>query len=141
MAFWVVCTTGRALEQTTFSVSGRHNIKILGLPGFGSSGYSPVPYDFDYTGLVNAYYAVPNEKLGIKSVRERYYLGPCRPDDAYVAAIEHINQFREEIFQFITDFVFLDMKEKRDMISYLEEYFNLAAKNSTLVYALRRTCY
>jgi hypothetical protein len=124
-----------------FSVSGRHNIKILGLPGFGTSGYTPVPYDFDYTGLVNAYYAVPNEQLGIRSVRERYYLGPCRPDVAYEAAIEHINQFREEIMQLVNDFVFLDMKEKRDMISYLEEYFDQSTKNSTIVNALRRTCY
>jgi hypothetical protein len=124
-----------------FSVSGRHNIKILGLPGFGTKGYTPVPYDFDYTGLVNAYYAFPNEKLGIKSVRERYFLGPCRTDDAYIAAIEHINQFREEIMQLINEFEFLDLKAKKEMIRYLEEYFTQASRHNMIKYALRRTCY
>ena len=116
------------IGNTDFSVSGRHNIKILGLPGFGTNGYTPVPYDFDYTGLVNTYYAFPNEELGIKSVRERYFLGPCRTDDAYLAAIEHINQFREEIIQLITEFEFLDLKAKKEMIRYLEEYFKQASQ-------------
>ncbi len=29
------------IGNTDFSVSGRHNIKILGLPGFGTNGYTP----------------------------------------------------------------------------------------------------
>ena len=31
-----------------YSITGRHNMKILGMPGFGSEGYTPVPYDFVY---------------------------------------------------------------------------------------------
>lgn len=124
-----------------FSVSGRHNIKILGLPGFGTAGYTPVPYDFDYTGLVNAYYALPNEELGIKSVRERYFLGPCRTDAAYVAAIEHINQFREEIIQLVNEFEFLNQKAKKDMTRYLEEFFELASHPDKIENAIRSTCY
>lgn len=124
-----------------FSVSGRHNIKILGLPGYGAAGYSPVPYDFDYTGLVNAYYAIPNEELGIKSVRERYFLGPCKNDGAYIAAIEHINKLREEILGEVNEFEFLDQKEKKDMIQYIEQYFTLASQPDMIERAISRTCY
>jgi hypothetical protein len=31
-----------------------------------------VPYDFDYAGIVDAYYAVPNEGLEIENVRQRF---------------------------------------------------------------------
>ncbi|MCK4880104.1 MAG: hypothetical protein KAS82_05560 [Bacteroidales bacterium] len=128
------------IGNADYSVAGRHNLKILGLPGFGSEGYTPVPYDFDYTGLVDAYYAVPGENLGLASVRERYYLGPCREDEAFIAAIEHINQCREEILQLVTGFDYLDTKYKNGAIQYLEHYFELAGQYQSLIPSLQKTC-
>jgi len=123
-----------------YSITGRHNMKILGMPGFGSQGYTPVPYDFDYSGLVDAAYAVPGENLGISSVRERYYLGACRDKEAYMAAIEYINQYREEILQMVNDFEYLDQKHKENLISYLEEYFAEAGTDYMLKNSLQKTC-
>jgi hypothetical protein len=123
-----------------YSITGRHNMKILGLPGFGSEGYTPVPYDFDYSGLVDASYAIPGENLGIRSVTERYYLGPCREDEAYLEAIEHINHYREDILQLVNDFEYLDQKYKKNLIWYLEDYFAMAGRNNMLKYSIQRTC-
>ena len=123
-----------------YSVTGRHNLKVLGMPGYGTEGYTPVPYDFDYTGLVNADYAVPGENLGITSVTERYYLGPCRKDEAYVAAIEHINQYREDILQMVNDFKYIDEKHKKSVIKYLEDYFAVAGQHDMIKYSLQKTC-
>jgi len=123
-----------------FSITGRHNVKILGLEGFGTSGYTPVPYDFDYSGLVNTYYAVPGENLGIETVRDRYFLGLCRNDEIFSKTIERINDHREEIYQLINEFPYLDQKEKSDMIGYLESYFVIASEPERLINALRLTC-
>ncbi len=123
-----------------FSVAGRHNVKILGMPGFGTEGYTVVPYDFDYSGLVNASYAVPGENLGISSVRERYYLGLCRSDEAFMEAIEHINQYREEILQEVNNFTYLDEKSKNDIIFYLVEYFAQASQYDLIGPRLNKTC-
>jgi hypothetical protein len=128
------------IGNSDFSVAGRHNLKILGLPGFGSEGYTPVPYDFDYSGLVDASYAVPGKDLGITSVRERYFLGPCRDDKAFVKAIEYINQYQDEILQMVNDFEYLDPKSKKGVIQYLEEYYKLAADPPSFIRSLRRTC-
>lgn len=128
------------IGNSDFSVAGRHNLKILGLPGFGSEGYTPVPYDFDYSGLVDASYAIPGESLGISSVRERYFLGPCRDDEEFVKAIEHINQYQDEIFQMVSDFEYLESKTKKGIIQYLEEYFKLAGDPPSLIRSLKRTC-
>lgn len=128
------------IGNADFSVVGRQNVKILGMPGFGSEGYTVVPYDFDYTGLVNAIYAVPGENLGISSVRERYYLGLCRSDEAFMEAIEHINQYREEILQVLNDFEYLNKKDKQDAIAYLEEYFGFASQYDIIGPMLQRTC-
>ena len=37
----------------------------------------PIPYDFDMSGIVNAPYAVPNPRFGLRNVRERLYRGRC----------------------------------------------------------------
>ena len=123
-----------------YSITGRHNMKILGMPGFGSEGYTPVPYDFDYSGLVNASYAVPGPDLGITSVRERYYLGPCRSDEAFRATIDQIDQHREEILQMVNDFEYLEEKHKKSVLSYLEDYFSAAGKDYMLKNSLQKTC-
>jgi len=128
------------IGNSDYSVTGRHNVKILGMPGFGSEGYTLVPYDFDYTGLVNADYAVPGENLGISSIRERYYLGLCRSDEDFMVAIDHINQFRDEILQLVNDFPYLQDKEKKDVIGYLEEYYALASHYDVVLRMLNNTC-
>jgi hypothetical protein len=128
------------IGNSDFSITGRHNMKILGMSGFGSEGYTPVPYDFDYSGLVDASYAIPGENLGIASVRERYYLGPCREDEVYLATIKHINQHRDEILQLVNDFEYLDPRNKKNAISYLEQYFAKAGTDHMLQFSLQKTC-
>jgi hypothetical protein len=123
-----------------YSVAGRHNMKILGLPGFGSEGYTPVPYDFDYAGIVNASYAVPGENLGISSVRQRYYLGLCREDADYQKAIDHILDHREEIRKLVSDFPYLSTKHKKEMLNYLEGYFESTVRPGFIRSNLRATC-
>ncbi len=60
-----------------YSVTGRHNLRILAMATSGPSGFIPVPYDFDYTGLVNTHYAIPGESLGIKNVGNDTSLVPA----------------------------------------------------------------
>jgi hypothetical protein len=109
-----------------YSVVGRHNVKILGLEGFGSRGYTPVPYDFDYCGLVNASYAIPDQDLGIKTIRDRLFLGLCREEEAFQKAILQINEHRQEMLELIQSFSYLKARERKDMIGYLESYFQLS---------------
>ncbi len=123
-----------------YSVTGRHNIKILAQEGFGTTGYTPVPYDFDYSGLVNTYYAVPPEDLGIRTIRDRYFRGLCRDDEAFRKAMDSIAVHREEINGYIHDFPYLDDKEKEDMIGYIESYFAAASNPASLVRSLKATC-
>lgn len=106
-----------------FSVTGRHNLKIITLKDQQVPGFVPIPYDFDYTGLVNAHYAVPGETLGISSVRERYFLGPCRSKEVELEAIRDFARYRDEMIDYVMAFEYLDEKEKLDMVAYIESYF------------------
>jgi hypothetical protein len=64
------------IANTDVSLAAQHNIRVVELP---TGQKYPVPYDFDYGGLINAPYAVPAAQLHIDTVRDRVYRGPCRP--------------------------------------------------------------
>jgi len=123
-----------------YSVTGRHNIKILGLPGYGSEGYTPVPYDFDYAGLVDASYAIPGEDLGITSVTQRYYLGPCREDAEYQSTMQHLKDHREEILELVQEFPYLSEKGREKAIAYIESYYIDASDPDFIKWTLSSSC-
>ncbi|HER10214.1 MAG TPA: hypothetical protein ENO20_15015 [Bacteroides sp.] len=123
-----------------YSVTGRQNLKIIALDGPGPSGFIPVPYDFDYTGLVNTHYAVPGEALGIKTVRERYYLGLCGSRERHLSVIRELESYREKISRLILDFEYLDDMEKMDMVAFIQSYFNAAQKEKFIDREIMSTC-
>ncbi len=128
------------IGNANYSVTGRHNLKILSLNSGNPSGFLPVPYDFDYSGLVNADYAVPSEALGTSSVRERYYLGPCRPIEVHKETIQKLAQFEDEVMAYIKAFEYLDDKEKVDMNGYLESYFKESRESWFIDRKITPTC-
>ena len=124
-----------------YSVTGRHNLKILAMETSGPVGFVPVPYDFDFTGLVNTVYAKPREELNITSVRERYYLGPCRSDeDLYREAITELESLRTEIEELIWNFEYLEEESRLDMIGYIESFFNTAQNERFIEREVLPTC-
>ena len=51
-----------------------HNARLL---SSGPSRYIPVPYDFDFSGFVDAPYALPPDRISVPNVRTRLYRGQC----------------------------------------------------------------
>lgn len=107
-----------------YSIAGRHNVKLIKINEFQKPYPIPVPYDFDYSGLVNTYYALPGENLDLESVRERYFLGVCRSEEEYKSTLNYFKEKKEELIQLIADFEYLEEIEKADMINYLNEFYN-----------------
>jgi hypothetical protein len=128
------------IGQCDYSVTGRHNLKILTLKEYGPTGFIPVPYDFDYTGLVNTNYAVPTENLGITSVRQRYFLGSCRSEKEYEETIAWLASYREEIENLILNFEYLEEGERVEMVEYLESYFKETEQKGFIRRSIESTC-
>ena len=75
--------------NTDWSMVRFHNVEVLQ----NSEGvYVPVPYDFDWTGLVSPRYARPDERLGISTVRQRLYRGFCRPDFRFLDGLRPVRR-------------------------------------------------
>lgn len=63
------------IGNTDWFIQNRHNLEFAVIPGHPL--LVPIPYDFDYSGLVGATYAAHHESLGLTSINSRYYQGWC----------------------------------------------------------------
>lgn len=109
--------------NTDWSIPGMHNIYMLKSKDPAKPKPYVVPYDFDYAGVVDALYAVPNEQLGTESVRERVYRGVCLPEADLINAKERILKKKQDINQLIQNDQLLDKRIKQSTVKYLNEFF------------------
>ncbi|HUX57212.1 MAG TPA: hypothetical protein VMV77_09565 [Bacteroidales bacterium] len=129
------------IGNTDWSVPILHNVVVLSQPTSERPDLAIIlPYDFDYSGLVNTSYAVPFEGLEIKSVRDRRYLGICRDKDVFVDALGEFSDKKEELSKVINDFPYLKEKTKKEMINYLDGFFNGIDKPNNLINKLFNGC-
>ena len=129
------------IGNTDWSVPNQHNCKILSTTDLSNAGLGAiVPYDFDYSGLVDADYAIPHEDLGIESVRERRYLGICRSEDEFINALREFSDKKEEFYKVINDFTLLSEKERKKMIGYLDSFYEGFDKRNSIVLNLLNEC-
>jgi hypothetical protein len=108
------------IGNTDWSVAGAHNLKLL--KGSHPKAYA-VPYDFDYSGLVNASYAVPTPGLGISSVRTRYFKCPCYSGDVFKQTIEEFKKQKSSMLEAIDNFPYLSGGSKNDLKNFILGYF------------------
>ena len=82
----------------------------------------PVPYDFDYSGLVDAPYAVPPDGSA-RSVRRRDYQGYCRHNVEARAAAADFRAKRAAMLAEVAAVPGLDARSRRKATAYLEQFF------------------
>lgn len=128
------------IGNVDFSINGRHNIKMLITKDFKNQKLIPIPYDFDYSGLVNAHYAIPDEKLNIVNVTERFYRGLCRSDYLYDLVLDIYREKKDEIYVFIESFEYIDQKTRKDVLIYLDEFYDEIDKPEFKTKKIRATC-
>jgi hypothetical protein len=121
--FNLVCLFQYMIGNTDWSVRQYHNIKLM-VPKTDTVGRPyVVAYDFDYAGIVDAPYAVPNEGLPITKVTERLYRGFERTMDELETNINIFKEKKEAIMYYINSFPLLGAKAKKEVIRYIEEFY------------------
>ncbi|HEX9365824.1 MAG TPA: hypothetical protein VF921_04310 [Vicinamibacterales bacterium] len=109
------------IGNTDFSMFALHNVKFVQRP---DKSIHPLPYDFDFSGLVHPPYAAPDRALMIVSVRDRVYRGPCRRQeqiDPYIANFVA----KKDLLRRLPDAIpGMDKASKEDARSYLDGFFS-----------------
>ena len=119
------------IGNTDWSVTARHNIRLVVPKNDTLTKPFAIPYDFDYSGVVNAPYAVPNEEFTtIKNVRERLFRGFPRTMEELRPIIKTYQEKKKEILQVITNCYMLSNREKKDMTKYVEDFYDIIDKEN-----------
>lgn len=111
--------SGRAGEECC------HNSRLLAASTTTRANIVPAPYDFDYSGLVNAPYAIPAEQFNVASVRTRVYRGYCAMNDEVPAAVAHFRARREAINAAIAESTRLSASARQNVQRYIDEFFGV----------------
>ena len=98
-----------------------HNAKLIGLQP--SRDVYAVPYDFDSSGMVDAHYAAPNEKLPIKRVTQRLYRGFCMHNDTLEAAKQQFLSQEQAIYGIVNGESLLKSRSNKNLLKFLGEFF------------------
>lgn len=102
-----------------------HNSRLLAANAGARQGLIPTPYDFDYSGFVNAPYALAPESVPVRTVRQRYWRGYCRFNDELPAAIAHFQSRREAILAVIDGETRLTDARRQSARAFIEEFFEI----------------
>lgn len=98
-----------------------HNAELIG--PLAPNTTVPIPYDFDYSGFVNAPYAVPPDELRINSVRQRFYRGYCIHNAGVAAAARQMREARPQMMAAITSTPGLEPRTASRAIAFLDGFF------------------
>jgi hypothetical protein len=125
-----------------WSVPGLHNVLVIKSMNFDPYGLGiAIPHDFDWTGLVNASYAIPAETIGTDNVRERVFVGICRSKETYNKELDIFLEKKEAFYKVINECPYITQKVKKDITGYLDGFFDqLVGKRNNILYNLTNTC-
>lgn len=118
--FLLFCLFEYMVGNTDWYIPTRHNIEFAGIPG--NKLLIAIPYDFDYSGIVNAPYAVPHETLNASDVKIRYYQGWCEPEAEVRKQLQKILDQKENILSMPYHIQGMDDKSIRFCVDYLQDF-------------------
>ena len=108
------------ISNTDWKIDHKHNLKY-----FRKDTLSPlvlVPYDFDFSGFVNADYAKPNPDYGQESVRQRIYIG--QRNKFLKNTVQRFLNQEAAIFKMVAEDSHLSTASKADLASFLKPFFD-----------------
>ncbi|MGB1449688.1 MAG: hypothetical protein ACPG8F_07600 [Flavobacteriaceae bacterium] len=111
------------IGNTDFSTAYQHNGKLL----YVGKKIVPLPYDFDMSGFINPSYAVVNETLGIKSIRDRKYRGFKRADEDFQKVREVFIAQKQAMYDIMKSYEadFDSQREFDEAYGYVESFFEI----------------
>ena len=116
-----------------------HNGKLVG-PLPGSTLLAPVPYDFDFSGMVGTPYATPPDVLPINNVRERFYRGYCAHNNQALQAAAEMRAARGELLGILAATPGLNERTRDRATSYLEKFFADIATDQLVTSKVLKNC-
>ncbi len=124
--------------NTDWGVSTLHNIRLLIRDPYQPP--IPIPYDFDWAGIIDAPYAIPLPEFETRSVTQRVYRGFYRSEEELTELLEEFVNKKEEIYSIVNSFNLLDSERKEEVLSYLDSFYEMTSDPKKVKYEFITNC-
>ena len=91
----------------------------------------PIPYDFDFAGIVAAPYASPNSECNVRTIRDRCLMNPGVDTEALQRALQIIVDAKPKMYAYCRN-KFLSDAGADDMAKFLDSFFHAVSKSSEI---------
>jgi hypothetical protein len=116
-----------------------HNSRLMTKAG-ATTALVPTPYDFDFSGFVDAPYAVPPDSIKVASVRVRRFRGYCIHNAELPAMAAFFNEKRPQLLAVTDEVPLLDAGTRSKARKYLEGFFEQTASPDTIADKFAKPC-
>lgn len=126
------------IGNTDFAVVALHNVELLSR----DTSVNAIAHDFDWSGLVDARYAVPDPRVGVKRVRDRVYRGFCVPEPSMMRAVARFNEVKPQIYALLTDSIgaLMGKDERNDSRDYFDSFYQTINEPRALKREILEAC-
>lgn len=125
------------IGNTDWWIHTRHNVDLVQTE---NNGLIPIPFDFDYSGIINTPYAVPSTQLPIFGVKTRFLKNTCHDESHYDNIVTLYNQKKPEILSMIEQTKYLDKRYIRTSVNYIEQFYKIINNPEQFDKYLIQTC-
>jgi len=108
------------IGNTDWSVAGLHNILLV---RDSTRTIYPVPYDFDWSGVISTPYAYPDSRLGIRTVRQRLYRSGCRSAADFAPIFAKFMSNKDTIYALYRAQPGLEEKRVKQTLDYYDDFY------------------
>ncbi len=107
------------IGNSDWSMNYEKNVKFLEK----DNNVLAIPYDFDFSGLVNPPYGRLNPKYNVTTMLDRVYLGMPETIVHMEPTFELFKENKPELVALVQNNKHLSRKTKKEMLSYLDSFF------------------
>ena len=126
------------IGNVDWKVSGLHNVKLVLRDGDPIP--VAVPYDFDFSGAVNAEYAEPDRDSGLRSVRQRLFISPCRTEYDLSRALARFIENKDTIYQMYAGLEGFSETSIKTSLEYFDEFYRVLERPDAVRRVFVRSC-
>jgi hypothetical protein len=124
--------------NSDWSLPIMHNIEVISTDYFEAP--YPVPYDFDWSAVINIPYMVPGIGNKAEELKVREYKGACRSNKEFREIVDLYNEKRMEIYQLYLDFEQLEDSYKQLIFIDYNDFYSIINDRELFRSSIREHC-
>jgi hypothetical protein len=126
------------IGNTDWWIHTRHNVDLVKIQD--CEQLIPIPFDFDYSGMINTPYAIPSAQLPIIHVKDRFLKGSCYNEGHFTEVIKLYNSKKQAVLSTMENANFLDKKYKKKSLKYIVEFYEIINDPESFNRYLNQSC-